>query len=141
MSPLYRALKYGFACKEPIVFSFPFSFPLDNSLAILECEGKSLIDDSMKFHREKDTLIFDGLPIADLTCGNLPINYLEELLKRAGVSSYDSAIFQKILNFNKEKRQELLKQLNSEKTTTSEIIKAALVIELEIMSSKDIETF
>ncbi len=141
MSPLYRALKYGFACKEPIVFSFPFSFPLDNSLAILECEGKSLLDDSMKFHREKGTLVFDGLPIADLTCGNLPLNYLKELLKRAGVSSNNSAIFRKILNFNKEKRKELLKQLNCEKTTASETIKDALVIELEIISSNAIETF
>tara|TARA_B100000287_G_scaffold398574_1_gene416087 strand:+ start:400 stop:1410 length:1011 start_codon:yes stop_codon:yes gene_type:complete len=138
MSPLFRALKYGFVCKEPTVFSFPFSFPLDNSLAILECEGKSLIDDSMKFYRKKDVLIFDGLPIADLISDNLPLNYLAALMRRAGVGSCSSALFQKIFNFNKEKRKQLLKQLNNNKTNTSEIIKEALIIELEIMSSSAI---
>ena len=138
MSPLYRVLKYGFACREPIVFSFPFSFALDNSLAILECEGKSLLDDSMKFHRKKDVLIFDGLPVADLICNNLPLNYLTELMKRAGIGSYSPALFQKIFKFNKEKRKQLLKQLNNNKTNTSKIIREALVIELEIMSSSAI---
>ena len=80
-------------------------------------------------------MIFDGLPIADLISDNLPLHYLAELMKRAGLGSCSSALFQKIFNSNKEKRKQLLKQLKINKTSASEIIKEALIIELEIMSS------
>ncbi len=108
ISPIKRFFSYGFYSEESIVFSVPFEFTFLPSKVKFYCKGNSLSDDSIKVERSNNSIILEGLPIADVNNPKLPYNYFDEVLRRIDGIDVPKDILLKIFQLNISTRKEII---------------------------------
>ena len=136
-SSINRFFYQGFFCKEPIVFSFPFSINCENTGIAFVCKGKEINDDSIILEQSSNTISIEGLPIADSNNLNLASFYFDEISRRIDNIKLSKDMLVKILEFNIVVRKKILDQSllldNKVSSTFSQIID----YEIYLISSYD----
>ena len=110
ISPLKRFFSYGFYSEESIVFSVPFEFTLLPSKVKFYCKGNNLSDDSIKVEKSNNSIILEGLPIADVNNPKLPYNYFDEVLRRIDSIDVPKDLLLKIFQLNISTRKEIINE-------------------------------
>ena len=126
---------YGFFSKETMVFSLPFNLQIENQGITIMCKGNELTDDLMKVKRSGESILIDGLPIADSNSPSLPEAYFKELLSQIGEKNISIDYLYKIKNFNKLIREKFLENLKSKDNIASSMFFNAIVHELDLISN------
>ena len=129
-----RAFNYGFFCKDPIVFSLPFTMNLKNSKIKFICNGIDLKDDKIEYQSNISQIVIDGLPIASINKPSVIKNYFEHLCDLINLQEFSQEIFSKILSFNYLRRQEILNHLKPLENNTCRILSKAINYELDSIS-------
>ena len=133
-SSINRVFKYGFFCKEPIVFSLPFNINFKDSKFNFICKGLVLKDDKIKYKITGSQIIIDGMPIAALKKPSFIKSYFEHLLELTNLKDISHDILPMIVNFNYLRRQNILRELQPFDNYSSRIISKAINYELESIS-------
>ena len=136
-SPLNRFFSYGFFSRETIVFSFPFSINFKKLGIFFICKGEELNDDSIKIYRFENTIIIDGLPIANVNHPKLPDDYFDEIIRRIADFAIPKDTFIKILELNLLVRQNMLKESQLIDNEVSKMFSEIINYEINLISSYD----
>ena len=126
---------YGFFSKETMVFSLPFNLKIGSKGTTVMCKGNELRDDSMKIKRYGESILIEGLPIADSNSPSLPNAYLTELLTQIGEKNISINYLDNIKNFNKLVRESFLDNLKLNNTFASSMLFNAINHELDLISN------
>ncbi len=133
-SSLSCLFNYGFFSKETIVFSFPFNLVIREMGITLICKGKELKDDLMRIERFGETILIEGLPIADRNSPSLPESYFRELIDQIGGINFSIIPLLNIINFNNSIRQKILFHLDSSNNNASFMLEKVINHEIELIS-------
>ena len=135
-TPLERLINYGFVCEESKVFSLPFEIKNDKSTQFI-CKGKVIYDDNITIIKEENKIIIDGFPVGDSNVQSLPNAYWDELMRRINIKGIDKTFFQRIIELNKNIRNEAIDKINEIKNNYSaNMLKEVLLIESKIINQK-----
>ena len=126
---------YGFFSKETMVFSFPFNLQIENKGITIMCKGTELRDDIMKIKRSGESILIDGLPIADSNSPSLPEAYFKEFLDQIGEKNISIDYLYKIKNFNKLIREKFLENLKSKENIAISLFFNAIIHELDLIAN------
>ena len=132
ISSIKRVLNYGFFCKEPIVFSLPFTINFKDYKLI--CKGLDLKDDNVKYKFNDSQLVIDGIPIASMNQPSFVENYYKHLCDITNSQNLSKEIFSKMISFNYLRRQELLAHLKPLEHDSCRMLSKAITYELDLIS-------
>ena len=133
-SSLSCLFNYGFVSKETMVFSLPFNLVIRDMGITLICKGKELKDDLMQIKRSGETILIEGLPIADSNSPSLPESYFRELIQQIGGINFSILPLLNIINFNNTIRREILFHLDSTNNDASTMLEKVINYEIELIS-------
>ncbi len=133
-SSIKRLFQYKFFSLEPNVFSFPFSFKLEDLNIIFICNGIETNNNSFSVKRDANKVIIDGLPIAFKNNRNYPFKYFDKILETLEDINIHPSFIEKIIEYNLAMRQIMKKEVNSLKNKTS--IQFSELLQHEIKSIK-----
>ena len=133
-SSLNRLFNYGFFCKETKVFSFPFQIDLVDIGISLACKGLELSNDLMKIEKINQTIIIEGLPIADKNIPSLPKDYIIELFSRLNLKYSPIELLSKINSMNNIKRKTIVEELIKLDNYSALLLMQAINYELGLIS-------
>ena len=137
-SPLVRLFDYGFTCPETTAFSFPFQLDIQTGAFAIHCDGRPLVDDRINLAQANGAFLLSGLPIGNSSVPEQPYAYLREVLKRLGAGQEAESLFQSIHQINIRQRQDLLLLLQDCDGIAADLIKAAVIFELELIAKSSL---
>ena len=124
-----------FFSEETIVFSIPFSITIKELGIKISCKGIGLVDDSMIVERSGNTIILEGLPIADLNHPRLPYDYFDEIIRKIGYINISKDLLLKIFQFNIEIRNNIIHESNLTDNEVSKVLTKLMHYEINLISS------
>ena len=135
ISPLKRFFTYGFFSEETIIFSIPFSINIEDLDINICCKGMSLTDDSMKIERFENTIILEGLPIADVNHPRLPYVYFDEIMRKISNINIPPDFLLKIFQLNISIRNKIIYESDLVDNLVSKNLTKLMHYEISLISS------
>ena len=136
-SSLKRFFSHSFFSEETIVFSVPCSIKIKDLDIHISCKGMSLNNDSMQIVRSGKKIILNGLPIADRNHPKLPFDYFKEILRKIGQLNISKELLLKILQFNIQIRNEIIKESELTNNEVSKILITLMNYEISLIESNN----
>jgi hypothetical protein len=89
----------------------------------------------MIVERSGNTIILEGLPIADLNHPRLPYDYFDEIIRKIGYINISKDLLLKIFQFNIEIRNNIIHESNLTDNEVSKVLTKLMHYEINLISS------
>ena len=127
-----RLFQYKFLNLEPNVFSFPFSFKIEDSGILFLCNGCEPNRNCLSIKKDANKVIIDGLQIAFNNNQNYLFEQFHKISEAVEVNIPNSLI-ERIIKYNISMRQIIKKEVNFIKNKTSKQISIILQHEINFI--------